>query len=160
MDEKERDLIKRCKGGSKEAFGELVLSQQKRVFNLGFRLLNNYDEAGLLAQRTFTAAHREINNFHHESSISHWLYRIAINLAKERFKAGPVSAQGKEEASPVIKLLPQMDSESRMALVLHDMEGLNYETVAKIEGLNIGMVRSRIHKAREILKGKLTGLGL
>jgi RNA polymerase sigma-70 factor (ECF subfamily) len=183
-------LIERCQEGSREAFDELVLKYQKRVFNLAYRLLNNYEEANDVAQEVFVRAYKGIRWFRKESSIFTWLYRITMNLSKNRLKAlnrekkrlepldDPIATEEgeikkeiianepspsevlvqKERAELIQEALASLDDEFRAALVLRDIEGLTYEEIAQILNLNVGTVKSRLHRARLMLKEKLQGV--
>jgi RNA polymerase sigma-70 factor, ECF subfamily len=82
----EAQLVERCKRGESLAFDELISAHQDRVFNTAFRLMGNYDEALDLTQEVFLNCFRKIGNFKGDSALSTWLYRIAVNTAKNRWK--------------------------------------------------------------------------
>lgn len=86
MENQDLDLIQKCRQGSKEAFDEIVIKYQKKIFNVAYGLLNNYDEASDVAQEVFVRAYAAIKNFRQESALFTWLYRIAVNLSKNRLK--------------------------------------------------------------------------
>lgn len=184
------DLIKQCQEGSLGAFDELVLKYQKKVFNLAYRLLNNYDEANDIAQEVFVRVFRSIKGFRQESAIFTWLYRITVNLSKNRLKVlarerrktesldepiitpegemkrevsqnDPLPSEvlmGKERAELIEAALASLGDEFRAVVALRDIEGLSYEEVARILKINIGTVKSRLHRARMLLKEKLKGV--
>lgn len=79
-------LIERCKQGEAAAFDELISAHQDRVLNTAFRLMGNYDEALDLTQEVFLNCFRKIGSFKGDSALSTWLYRIAVNTAKNRWK--------------------------------------------------------------------------
>lgn len=183
------DLIKRCQEGSLEAFDALVLKYHKKVFNVAYRLLNNYDEANDIAQEVFVRVFRAIKGFRQESSIFTWLYRITVNLSKNRLKVlarekrrteslddpimteeGEVKREvaedkplpseiliNKENGELIKVALASLDEEFRTVVVLRDIENLSYEEIAQILKINIGTVKSRLHRARMILREKLKG---
>lgn len=183
------DLIERCKQGLPGAFDEFVLKYQKKVFNVAYRLLNNYDEANDIAQEVFVRVFRAIKGFRQESSIFTWLYRITVNLSKNRLKVlaregrrtesldDPISTEegeikrevaedkplpsqvliNQERQELIEAALASLDDEFRTVVVLRDIEGLSYEEIARILKINIGTVKSRLHRARLILKEKLKG---
>lgn len=183
-------LIERCKEGLAGAFDEFVLRYHKRVFNIAYRFLNNYDEANDTAQEVFVRAWRAIKGFRQESNVFTWLYRITVNLSKNRLKVlnrerrtirsldnpieteedeikreipenKPLPSQAlvdKERSELIRSALISLDDKFREVIVLRDTEGLNYEEIAQILKVNIGTVRSRLHRARMILKEKLKGV--
>lgn len=187
---KESDLVKRCQEGSQEAFDELVLKYQKKVFNLAYRLLDNYDEANDIAQEVFVRVFHSIRGFRGECGIFTWLYRITVNLSKNRLKVlnrekkklesldDPVTTEegevkrevldrrplpsevvAEEEKSALIQsALNSLADEFREVVILRDIESLSYEEIARILKINIGTVKSRLHRARLELKDKLKGV--
>jgi len=82
----EASLVARCKAGDRLAFDELIATHQERVFNIAYRLLGNYDEALDLTQEVFLNCFRKIGTFKGDSSLSTWLYRITVNMVKNRWK--------------------------------------------------------------------------
>lgn len=183
-------LIQQCQQGSTEAFDALVLKYHKKVFNVAYRLLNNYDEANDVAQEVFVRAFRSIKGFKFKAQIFTWLYRIAVNLSKNRIKVlarerksttslddpvatedGEVKRQvagddplpaddliNKEKRELISQALASLADEFRTVVVLRDIEGLAYEEIAAIIKVNIGTVKSRLHRARMLLKEKLQGV--
>lgn len=79
-------LVVRCKSGERQAFDELVLKYQRRVFSLAYRMLNNYDEANDIAQEVFVRVFRSIKGFRQDCAVFTWLYRITVNLSKNRLR--------------------------------------------------------------------------
>jgi RNA polymerase sigma-70 factor (ECF subfamily) len=184
------DLIKKCQEGSLEAFDELVLKYQKKVFNVAYRLLDNYDEANDIAQEVFVRVFRAIKGFRFKAQIFTWLYRITVNLSKNRLRvlAGerkrntslddPISTEegemkrqvaddsplpqdqliNKEKGELIAKALASLEDEFRTVVVLRDIEGLGYKEIACILKINIGTVKSRLHRARMLLREKLKGV--
>ncbi len=183
-------LVERCQQGISEAFDELVLEYQKKVFNVAYRLLNNYDDANDIAQEVFVRAYKNIGGFRKESSIFTWLYRITVNLSMNRLKVlnrerkrldsldDPVSTEEgevkkeisandplpsdilvqKERNELIQKALTSLDDEFRTILVLRDIKSLSYEEIAQILKINVGTVKSRLHRGRMMLKDKLQGV--
>ncbi len=80
-------LIRAFQGGDKAVFDELVLKHQHKVFNLCFRLSGDYQEANDAAQETFIKVYESLKRFRFESAFSTWLYRIAVNICKNKFKS-------------------------------------------------------------------------
>jgi len=180
-------LVKQCQEGSLTAFDELVLKYHKKVFNVAYRLLDNYDEANDIAQEVFVRAFRAIKGFRFKAQIFTWLYRITVNLSKNRLKVlarerrrttslddpitteeGQVRRQvaqddpspsdeliNKEKGELIARALASLEDEFRTVVVLRDIEGLGYEEIAQIIKVNIGTVKSRLHRARMLLQEKL-----
>lgn len=80
-------LIRAFQGGDKAVFDELVLKHQHKLFNLCYRLSGDYQEANDVAQETFMKVYESLKRFRFESAFSTWLYRIAVNLCKNKFKS-------------------------------------------------------------------------
>lgn len=182
-------LIQKCQEGSLEAFDELVLKYHKKVFNVAYRLLNNYDEANDIAQDVFVRAFRAIKGFRFQAHLFTWLYRITVNLCKNRIKVlarerrrttsldepiiteeGQMNRQvaqdkplpsdeliNKERQELIARALASLQDEFKTAVVLRDIEGLDYAEIARILKINIGTVKSRLHRARMLLQEKLKG---
>jgi len=189
MGEKETDkvLVERVQRGDKQAFDTLVLKYQHKIVSLVSRYVSDPAEAMDIAQEAFIKAYRAIRNFRGDSAFYTWLYRIAINTAKNhlvsmsrRPPASDVDAQEaeqfggqsrlKESGSPEHELLrgeiestireaiAQLPEDLRTAITLREMEGMSYEEIAKTMDCPIGTVRSRIFRAREAIDSKLAPL--
>ncbi|MCL4499187.1 MAG: sigma-70 family RNA polymerase sigma factor [Chloroflexi bacterium] len=169
-------------------FDGLVDAYQKPIFNLVFRLLGDKDEAADVTQETFVAAYKSFSDFRGESSAYTWLYRIAVNKCKNRFKqAGrrkkhesqwletdenpesvvPLNLHAGSEYNPdavlqrremrerIARAITQLPPDYRIVEVLRDVQGLSYEEVAKAADLSVDVVRTRIARARRMLREKL-----
>jgi RNA polymerase sigma-70 factor (ECF subfamily) len=164
------------------AFNALVVRYQDRVFGLVFRILGNPDDAREVAQEVFVSVFEKIESYRGDAAISTWLFRIAVNHAKNRLKymarrrerqkdsfddlpvgvsSGQLNAevprpdqvQGRRHVATVVeKALASLDEDQRVVVVLRDVEGQSYEDIAAITGLELGTVKSRIHRARQRLK--------
>ena len=179
MNDNDRRLISECLAGRTDAFGELVVRYQDRLFNSVVRILDNPDDAADAVQDAFINAYVSLGSFKGDAEFFTWLYRIAFNTAvslKRRRKQlvslesgrdGEVSidpADTSEETRPGLALqrsedegllqagLMRLSADHRAVLVLKDIDGLKYEEIAEIVGVPIGTVRSRIHRARLELK--------
>jgi RNA polymerase sigma-70 factor (ECF subfamily) len=175
------ELVRRSQGGDREAFGLLVRRYQDRIYNTTLRLLGDPDDAAEVAQEAFLRAYENIGGFKGKSAFSTWLYRIAINcafsrrrkrqVAKEVTLKDSVSAPGNPHfsapSSPLEKrernrlvqeALAALPANLRAVVVLRDLEGLNYEAVGRVLKVSQGTVKSRLHRARTILREKLKGL--
>jgi len=186
MSEREIDqaLVVRVQQGDKKAFDLLVLKYQLRVSKLVSRFLRNQSDVPDVVQEAFIKAYRALPNFRGESAFYTWLYRIAINTAKNHLvaqsrksPANSIDVQDaedygasewlKEYASPerealaaelestIHQAMGDLPSDLREAITLREIEGLSYEDIAAVMDCPIGTVRSRIFRAREAIDGKL-----
>ena len=185
----EAQFIKRLQAHDERAFNELVEVYGGRVYGLLFRMLGRRDEAEDMAQEVFVQIFKAIGQFRGDSQLSTWLYRVAVNLCKNRTKylarrcddardeLEPMAAraalsqakgvtQGELERPDhlaegyqleriVQQCLSELDADFREALILRDVENLTYEEISEITGTPDGTVKSRIHRARAILKSKV-----
>jgi RNA polymerase sigma-70 factor (ECF subfamily) len=186
MSEREIDqaLVVRVQQGDKKAFDLLVLKYQLRVSKLVSRFLRNQSDVPDVVQEAFIKAYRALPNFRGDSAFYTWLYRIAINTAKNHLvsqsrksPANSIDAQEaedygasewlKEYASPerealaaelettIHQAMGDLPSDLREAITLREIEGLSYEEIAAVMDCPIGTVRSRIFRAREAIDSKL-----
>ncbi|HZN49126.1 MAG TPA: sigma-70 family RNA polymerase sigma factor [Methylomirabilota bacterium] len=167
----------RLRRGDPRAFEELVIAYQHRVFGVALRMLGSRAEAEEAAQEVFLRAHRAIADFRGDAKLSTWLYAIASRLCMNRLASGErrLLREGEEtlaripsgHPSPADELerserdaalhraIAELSDERRMVVVLRDLEGLSYEEIASALDLELGTVRSRLHRARMDLKEKL-----
>lgn len=186
MSEREIDheLVVRVQQGDKKAFDLLVLKYQLRLSKLVSRFLKNQSDVPDVVQEAFIKAYRALPNFRGESAFYTWLYRIAINTAKNHLvaqsrksPANSIDVQDaedygasewlKEFASPerealaseleatIHRAMGDLPSDLREAITLREIEGLSYEDIAAVMGCPIGTVRSRIFRAREAIDSRL-----
>jgi len=187
QDDNDQQLVQRVQKGDKSAFDLLVLKYQHRVLKLVSRFVNDAAEAEDVAQEAFLKAYRALPAFRGESAFYTWLYRIAINTAKNALVSNrrrPVDfdldlqdpdqyerqAKLKDSDTPegvlltdeirlvVEKALEQLPEDLRTAIVLRELEGLSYEEIAEAMDCPVGTVRSRIFRAREAIDKKLKPL--
>ena len=173
----EAALLARLKAGDAKAFEVLVVIYQHRVFSVALRMLGSRAEAEDIAQETFLRAHRAIGEFRGEARLGTWLYAIASRLCLNRLASAPRRLERADDAAllrlptPVPdaagalerseleaalrQAIAELPEERRIVVVLRDLEGLAYEEIAEILGLELGTVRSRLHRARNDLKAKL-----
>lgn len=189
MGEREMDqlLVERVQKGDKRAFDLLVGKYQHKIVSLISRYVPDHAEALDVAQEAFIKAYRAIGRFRGESAFYTWMYRIAINTAKNylvsqsrRPPSSDVDAQDaeqfqvetrlKDRASPEHELLKEeiestiheaiaeLPEDLRVAITLREMEGMSYENIATTMDCPIGTVRSRIFRAREAIDSRLRPL--
>jgi RNA polymerase sigma-70 factor (ECF subfamily) len=187
MNDRDSDLllVEQVRAGDKRAFGLLVEKYRRKIIRLISRMVRDPDEMEDVAQETFIKAYRALPQFRGEAAFYTWLYRIAVNTAKNhlvsRRKDMPtVSEQAaNDEDEPDDRLVAQdigtpeseliskqvaiavnqavdaLPEELRQAITLREIEGLSYEEIAESMGCPIGTVRSRIFRAREAIAAKL-----
>lgn len=185
-DANESRFIERLQQRDERAFLELVQLYQVRVYKLVLRMVGRRDEAEDMAQEVFVQVFKAVGTFRGDSKLSTWIYRIAVNLCKNRLKYltrrktevqdeyEPHEARGDlaraqgvttaDVARPddmvegyqleriVERAIVNMDPDFREILVLRDIEDLSYEELSEITGLPDGTVKSRLHRARAMLK--------
>lgn len=186
-DDTDQELVRRVQAGDQTAFNLLVLKYQHRVLKLVGRFVNDAAEAEDVAQEAFLKAYRALASFRGDSAFYTWLYRIAINTAKNALvsqRRRPVDfdldlqdpeqydrqAKLKEADTPegvlltdeiravVEEAMEQLPEDLRTAIVLRELEGLSYEEIAEAMDCPVGTVRSRIFRAREAIDKKLKPL--
>jgi RNA polymerase sigma-70 factor (ECF subfamily) len=181
----EQRLITECLKGHTAAFGELVRRYQDRLYNTVYRLLDNAEDAHDVVQDAFIHAYQSLNAFKGDSLFYTWLYRIAVNTAiswrrkqrsllrlqfdseggagrepadvSEGNQPGHALEQAEEERRVQVAL-NRVSPEHRAVLILKDMEGQKYESMAEILQVPIGTIRSRLHRARLELRQVLEQL--
>jgi len=183
----DQELVERVQKGDKKAFDLLVLKYQQRIVQLIGRYIRDPSEALDVAQDSFIKAYRALPNFRGDSAFYTWLYRIAINTAKnhlvsrsrrpshsdietevaEQFE-GSTSLRNydtpegllltDEIAQTVRGAIRELPEELATAISLRELEGLSYEEIAEAMSCPVGTVRSRIFRAREAIDKKLKPL--
>jgi RNA polymerase sigma-70 factor (ECF subfamily) len=181
----DQQLVERVQRGDKAAFDLLVSKYQRKIFRLLSRLIRDSAEIEDVAQEAFVKAYRALPNFRGDSAFYTWLYRIAINTAKNYLvsqgRRAPTSTETeiedaetfddgdhlrdlntpdsmlltKEVAEAVNRAIDQLPEDLRTAIVLRELEGLSYEEIAESMQCPIGTVRSRIFRAREAIADEL-----
>ncbi|GGD67611.1 RNA polymerase sigma factor RpoE [Lacimicrobium alkaliphilum] len=176
----DQQLVERVQQGDKNAFNLLVVKYQHKVAHLVSRYVKNSGDVADVAQETFIKAYRALPNFRGDSAFYTWLYRIAVNSAKNYLvaqgrkpPANDVDADEadfydgsdalKENNSPERSLMSaqmekllfdtvdKLPEDLRMAITLRELEGLSYEEIATVMECPVGTVRSRIFRAREAI---------
>jgi len=180
-------LVERVQKGDKRAFDLLINKYQHRIVSLVARYVSDQTEAQDVAQEAFIKAYRAIERFRGDSAFYTWLYRIAINTAKNwlvaRKRRPPATdidatdaeqydmeSRLKEQGTPenelmreeikrtVFDTISELPDDLRTAIMLREMEGMSYEDIAITMDCPIGTVRSRIFRAREAIDEKLKPL--
>lgn len=183
----DQELVARVQQGDKKAFDLLVLKYQQKITNLISRYIRDPHEVLDVTQEAFIKAYRAMPKFRGDSAFYTWLYRIAINTAKNYLVAQgrrppsddveaevaeqmDVGTRLKETGTPenhvlteeismtVQKAIDDLPEDLRTAIVLRELEGMSYEEIANAMSCPVGTVRSRIFRAREAIDKKLRPL--
>ena len=181
---REAALVQRCATGEESACAELVADHQRMVLQLAMNLLGDRDEALDLSQEVFLRVFRTIHRFRGQSSLRTWIYRIAVNQARNRHRFwrrrhradqvsldqhiathGELLSSGdskpdrmfaqKELAERLQRALDHLPFDQRTAIVLREIDGLSYEEIAFSLGVAVGTVKSRLTRARQALRLEL-----
>jgi len=187
VDSGEAALIARCAAGDEAACAELVAAHQRMVYGLALNLLSDRDEALDLSQEVFLRVFRTLSSFRGRSALRTWIYRIAVNQARNRrrwwrrrhrgdqvsldehlVKFGDVESKqdilpdrllaSKETAAKIWQALERLPFDQRTALILREVDGLRYEEIAFTLDVAVGTVKSRLTRARQALRADLLGL--
>jgi len=185
--ETDKQLVARVKKGDKRAFDLLVLKYQYKVHAIVGRYIKDFDEVNDVTQEAFIKAYRAMAKFRGDSQFYTWLYRIAVNTAKNylvsRNRRPPASDVDvadaeyysgsdslKDVGSPeqlmyrdeleqvVDTAIKKLPEDLRTAVTLREFEGLSYEEIAEVMGCPVGTVRSRIFRARESIDQQVRAL--
>jgi RNA polymerase sigma-70 factor, ECF subfamily len=172
-------LIDQTLAGHAAAFGQLVLKYQDRLYNTVLHVAGNAEDARDIVQDAFVHAFTKLDGFQQSSAFYTWLYRIAFNVASSRRRRrrpvisveharetaglepidggeGPAErVERQERCRQVRQAIDALGEEHRLVLVLREIDGFCYETIADILDLPIGTVRSRLHRARLQLREQL-----
>lgn len=183
----DQELVERVQLGDKAAFNLLVTKYQNKVANLVSRYVRNNSDVADIVQEAFIKAYRALPNFRGDSAFYTWLYRIAVNCAKnhsvalgrkppsndvevddaENYDAGGAL---RENASPekilltaeikkvIFSTMESLPEDLRLAINFREIEGLSYEEIATIMECPVGTVRSRIFRARDAIDKKIRPL--
>ena len=174
----DQQLVQRVQKGDKRAFDLLVLKYQHKVMSLVSRYIRDHSEVQDIAQEAFIKAYRALPNFRGDSQFYTWLYRIAVNTAKNYLVtqgrrppaqdmavddaenigpagylsdiAAPDTLLARDELKTVVfDAIEKLPDELRTAITLREMDGMSYEDIGEVMQCPIGTVRSRIFRARE-----------
>lgn len=182
--DEESRIIALVLDGETDRFGELVTAHQKGIYNLCLRMLGSEQDALDASQEAFFRAYRRLSSFRGDSRFSVWLYRLASNVCTDMLRKRPAAPalsltgeddetlpipdgrfspetelEKKELREAVRRALYELPPEFRQAVVLRDVNGLSYDEIAEVTGLESGTVKSRIFRARKKLAAVLTRSG-
>lgn len=180
-------LVQEAKKGSREAFDSLVSKYYKKIYNLSYRFVGDSEEASDLAQEIFTAAYQNLKKFRGESKFSTWLFQIASNRGKNRFKylkrrgyfqnrshngdensrydpqnnipdttGNPEKLLASQQTRKMVQdVINDLEPDHKEIVILRDIQGFSYDEIAQMLDLPEGTTKSRLHRARMVIKDKL-----
>lgn len=174
----EKMLIAACQAGERQAWQEVVARFTRPVYATSLRILRNPAEAEESTQDTFVKVMSKIHTFRQEASLSTWIYRIAMHTALNRLEAwkrktnrlrpeeaGAAAAEPRPLPDQIVEqgqllalvqqTLDDLPEEQRLILILGDIEGLPYAQLAEVLEIPLGTAKSRLHRARALLRDKL-----
>lgn len=175
MPDPDAALIAAARAGDRRAIDELLARYEQRIYRFGLRLCGDEESAREVLQETMIAAFRNLPEFRGQASLSTWLYQIARSFCiKERRGARPTSTleadlpdrapspalqvQARQIGQALAAAIRELPAEQREVLVLRDVEGLSAREAAEVVGLEVGALKSRLHRARMALREKLAGI--
>jgi RNA polymerase sigma-70 factor (ECF subfamily) len=186
--ETDKQLVARVQRGDKRAYDLLVLKYQHKIIGLVSRYLRDQDEVLDVTQEAFIKAYRALPRFRGDSAFYTWLYRIAINTAKNHLVSksrrppdtdldidesefqeasgalsqmeNPENSLATEQLKKVVyQAIDELAEDLKAAVTLREFEGLSYEEIAVVMDCPVGTVRSRIFRAREAIEKKIAAIG-
>lgn len=171
----DKELMQRFLRGEVEGFNRLVQNYKLKLFNLLCRMLGNREEAEDILQETFLRVYRERKSYNFNYSFSTWIYTIALNLCKNEYKKrkrakflsldilfnrpdhNSENFGNKNRLSSILeKALSSLPTRYKKVFILRDINQLSYEEIALTLNIPLGTVKSRVNRARRILKKKLS----
>jgi RNA polymerase sigma-70 factor (ECF subfamily) len=184
----DEQLVKRSLQGDNEAFEELVVKYQSKIYALSYRYMGNEEDAYDMAQESFIKAFRSLRSFKGDSSFGTWLYRVATNVCLDELRrrkrrivslsldeplatrdgdevekdiadtapTADIIYEQKELSNYIQEVLNSMKPDHKTTIILRDIMELTYEEIAQVLNCNVGTVKSRLSRARDALRKKLT----
>lgn len=171
------NLVQECLAGNTRAFESLIDKYQKTIFNIVYRMTDNYDDAEDITQSVFIKVYEKLSSFNPKYKFFSWLYRIALNeslnLMNQKKRLAELDAdfitreKSSEEIYDDLELseriqnaLMEIELEHRVLIVLKHFEGFSYEEMAYILDISEQKIKSRLFTARQVLKDVLIKRGI
>ena len=178
-------LIEQCLNGRQGSFSKLIDKYKKLTFNVAYRMTNNLQDAEDISQEVFIRVYRSLYNFNPNYKFSTWLYQMTLNICRDRFRKGKIPSvsldapfnkddqkdfssiipdnqnnpediiMGVEQTNFINDLIASLPPKYREVITLRHLRDLSYEEMSKILNISLGSVKSRLFRARELLKNKL-----
>ncbi len=180
-----QELIRRSQEGDVEAFEELILAHQQKIYSIAYRMMGNPYDASDMAQEALVKIFKFIKNYRGEASFSTWIYHITMNTCRDElrkkywqietsldqpmdneegsfnreiadFSSLPEDIYEKKELGAYLQgLIQALHPEYRMVIVMRENMGLSYEEIAEQLNISLGTVKSRLNRARKCLRDKI-----
>ena len=181
-DDLEEILVKKAKEGNITAFEKLIISHERNIYNIAYRMFNNEEDAKDITQEVFMKVYRNISKFDENSRISTWIHRICVNTCideirkrkgketssidesinleqssvKKQYIDNTLTPEEalitKEDMKDIKKAIDTLSEDHKTIIILRDIQNLNYLEIADITGSSLGTVKSRLSRARLHLK--------
>lgn len=179
MERSDAELVSAARGGDRAAVEELLVRYEPSIYRFGLRMCGNEDAAREVLQETLLAAFRYLPGFRGDAALSTWLFQIARSFCiKQRRGLHPTRSLDDDGAPELVDPAPQPDArahareigealsraiaalppEQREVLILRDVEGLSAEQAADVVGIEVGALKSRLHRARMAMRTELAGI--
>ncbi len=179
----ENELIQKAVSGDRKSLADLVKLHEQTVYNFAFKICRDRDKAENTMQETFYSMIKNLGQFDRKSKLSTWLYRIAVNhclMAARQIKKGtfvepdddedlfddrymadwntlPIKSVENDELRRILdEAVNKLAPEYRIVFMLRDVEQLSTEETAKVAGISVPAVKSRLHRARGYLRKEIT----
>lgn len=181
----EEELLNRCRAGDTAAFEQLISRYEKKVYTIAYRFIGNHDDASDLAQEALIKTFTALKTFRGESSFNTWLYHIVANVCRDELRRrkrytvtsldepvvtedGAVERQTvdysqspeklyeeKETMAYIQKLIAELPLDYRLVLVMREFQSFSYEEIAGKLDCSLGTIKSRLNRARRILRDRI-----
>jgi len=177
----EKDLIQKAKSGDQDAFGQLVLAHQNKVYTICVHMVTDREEAADLAQEAFLKAGRSLSTFQGESSFATWMHRLTTNVCLDYLRKQTrrqnistavslddedsgwtepadhsqdpqLQLEREERKRALARALGELPEHHRQTLIMREVSGMSYQEIADAMGADLGTIKSRIARARERLR--------
>lgn len=184
----EKELIIRAKNGDQDAFGQLVLAHQNKVYTLCVHMVTDREEAADLAQEAFLKAWRNLASFHEKSSFATWMHRLTTNVCldflRKQSRRQNISVtvslddeetgwtepadhrqdpqehlEREEQKRTLDRALNELPEPQRRILLMREVAGMSYQEIAEALDADLGTIKSRIARSRERLRKILVHSG-
>lgn len=173
MCNKDKELLKRALAGDISAFEELASSNEKRIYNLCYRMMKNEQDAQDMAQEALIKAWKNLRKFNLKAAFSTWLYKIAVNTCLDELRRRKNNTQSIEDLNDkghtikdeknidfekksdlryeLTQAMNKLEPKEKMIIVLKDVQGYSYDEIGEILDCPVGTVRSRLSRSRKKL---------
>jgi RNA polymerase sigma-70 factor (ECF subfamily) len=179
--ESDEALVALAQGGNEAALEALLGRHQDRVYQLAYRMLGHREDALDVAQDVFVSVFRGLERFESKAMFTTWLHRVTVNRCRDELRrrgsrkhARPLSLDAVDAIDPpsadpapdaraasaeaheaVARAVEELPDDAREVLVLRDVQDLAYEEIAEVLGVPVGTVRSRLHRARHLVRERI-----